>query len=87
MLATWKSLQCSEVIDLSSCCTKPGTPFKIEPGSKYEQIVCELLENSNSVRITAAIVKGKMRMDGVPTFSSNSPIYSVIKRLNPIKNK
>ena len=87
MLATWDSLKHSKAIDLKARCKKPAAAFKIEPGSKYEEMVCELLEHGNSIRITGAIVRGQMRIDGVPTFSSTSPIYTVIRRLNPIKNK
>ena len=87
MLATWKSLNSSKVIDLSHRRLSPGpVPFKIEPGSKYEKMVCELLEHGNSVRITQAIVSGQMRLDGVPTFTSRSPIHTVFKRLNPVRN-
>ena len=58
MLATWKSLSSSKVIDLARCCRADGpVPFAIEVGSKYEKMVVELLENGNSQRITQCKVK------------------------------
>ena len=90
MLATWKTVKdkSPESVDPSSRSSREAgpRPFKIEPGSKYEKMVCELLEHGNSIRITQAIVSGQMRLDGVLTFSSKSPILSIVKRLNPIRN-
>ena len=58
----------------------------MKEGTKYEEMICDLLEHGNSVRMTSAIVSSQMRHDGVPSFTSVSPVLSVIKRLNPIRN-
>ena len=86
MLITWKAWIARKVPDLSHS-PPADTTFKIEEGSKYEKMVCELLEHGNSVRITSEIVSRQMCLDNVPTFSSTSPVLSVIKRLNPIQNQ
>jgi len=57
---------CDE-IDLSKPPRMKISDYKIQPGSKYEKLACEYIEDSIPIRLVTDLINVAMSMDGKKT--------------------
>ena len=62
------------------------TQYGIKPGSMYEIMCCQLLEEGNPASLVADLISVCMQSDGINKSVSRQSVHTVIDRLNPITN-
>ena len=73
-------------IDVSRKSRDYTSTMKIPPGSKYEVMACMYIEDGSPFELVADLISVEMINDGLDSGITKTAIYSMIKRLNPIRN-
>ena len=73
-------------INLSRSARDYTSTMKIQPGSKYEIIACMYIEDGMPFELVADLVSVEMINDGLDEGISKQAIYTLVNRLNPIRN-
>ena len=75
-----------DYVDVSRASRDYDSQMKIPPGSKYEQMACMYIEDGSPFELVADLVSVEMINDGLEHGITKTAVYTLINRLNPIRN-